>query len=113
VAESVAARYAVAAFAFMAAATWLGVGLTSGLTCLCVFVLAFQAVCLYQRRSGARSRRAGSRRERPFREEPASASDTDSRTPAASGSDRSRLSARFYDGDREEVGWPVANEAAW
>ena len=42
------ARYLVAAFAFMAAATWVGISLTGGFTCLLVFVLTFQAVRLYR-----------------------------------------------------------------
>ena len=109
-ARSVAGRYLVAAFAFMAAATWLGVGLKGGFTCLLVFVLAFQAVRLSQGRNDSRSRRAGSRRERSPRYEPLTGEETDLLLPEASGRDRSRPSNRVYDGD-QEFGWPMASEA--
>lgn len=109
-ARSVAERYLVAAFAFMATATWLGVGLTSGFTCLLVFVLAFQAVRLYQRRGGSRSQRAGSRRERPSRYQPLTGEETELLLPEPSGHGRSRLSDRVYDGDQES-GWPLASGA--
>jgi hypothetical protein len=69
VVRSVVARYVVAAFAFIAAATWVGVSLTGGLKCLFVFVLALHAVRLYQRRHDQRSRRPASRCERPSREQ--------------------------------------------
>lgn len=101
-ARSVAERYLVAATAFVAAATWLGVGLTNGLACLFVFVLALQAVRAYQRRSGSRRPRAGSRRERPSRSE-----------PAVSGRHRTLPSGRLYDGKREDLGWPVTSEVTW
>lgn len=112
-ARSVTARYLVAAFAFMAAATWLAVSLTSGFTCLFVFVLAFQAVRLHQRRSGSRSRRSAPRRERPTRYESTTGDERDISPPAASRSNRSRPTGHIYDGDREELGWPVATEATW
>jgi hypothetical protein len=115
--RSVAERYLVAAFAFMAAAIWLGVSLTSGFACLFVFVLASQAVRLYQQRSGSDSRHAGSRRERPSRERSSysnrvSTKEKDS-IPAAPRIERPRPSGRLYDGDREEFGRPVASEATW
>lgn len=110
-ARSIAARYAVGAFAFMAAATWLGVGLISGLSCLFVFVLAFQAVRVYQGRSSSAARRRGSRRERPSRHERASVEKRESSPPGASRTDRQRPRGRIYDGDREEFGRPVASEA--
>jgi hypothetical protein len=112
VARSVAERYLVAAFAFVAAATWLGVGLEHGLACLLVFVLAVQAVRLYQRRSSARSRHAPLRRERPSHYEP-SPQKKDTPLPATSRRVRSRPSGRVYDGGREEIGRPVASEASW
>jgi hypothetical protein len=103
----------VAAFAFMAAATWVGISLTGGFTCLFVFVLAFQAVRLYQRRSDSRSRRSSSRHERPSRYEPVLAEEKTITSPARPRSDRSRSAGRVYDADREQIGWPVASEAAW
>jgi hypothetical protein len=112
VVRSVAERYAVAAFAFMAAATWLGVGLTSGFACLFVFVMASQVVRLYQRRSGARSRGISSSRERRPRSQPASAEER-SAFQTAPGRDRSRPSGRLYDGGREEFGRPAPSESAW
>lgn len=101
-ARSVAARYLMAASAFMATAIWVGVGLSGGFTCLFVFVLALQAVRLYQRRSESRNRRSTPRRERPF---------APSAPPARR--ERSRSTGRIYDGDREELAWPVASEATW
>lgn len=112
-ARSLAARYLVAAFAFMAAAAWVGVSLTGGFTCLFVFVLALQAVRLYQRRSDSRSRRSSPRRERPSRHEPDWAGEQIPSSAPPARRDRSRSSDRVYDGDREELGWPVAGEAAW
>jgi hypothetical protein len=109
VARLVAARYTVAAFAFMAAATWLGVGLTSGFACLFVFVIACQAVRLYQRQSGSRAR-AGSRRKGRAYREAASAEEREISPPPAPTRSRHR-SGRVYDGGREELGWPVASEA--
>ena len=116
--RSVAERYLVAAFAFMAAAIWLGVSLTGGFACLFAFVLASQAVRLYQQRSGSDNRRAGSRREGLSRERPsgskrASAKERDISIPAAPRIERPRASGRVYDGDREEFGRPVASEATW
>ena len=111
-ARSVVERYLVAAFAFMAAATWFGVSLTGGFACLFVFVLASQAVRLYQRRTGLRSRRAAPRRERPCRAS-ASIEERPISSSAASGGDRSRRSGRIYDNDGEEFGWPVASEGTW
>ncbi len=111
--RSVAERYLVAAFAFMAAATWFGVSLTSGFACLFVFVLAFQVVRAYQRRSRSRTRNAGSAAERRSRYEYRSVEETDLPVPAARESDRARSSRRVYDGDRENLGWPVASEATW
>lgn len=110
-ARSVAARYAVGAFAFMAAATWLGVSVTNGFTCLFVFVLALQAVRLYQRRSGSRIPHAESKRDRPTRHEPTWAEERQLSHRAAPISDRARRSGHVYDGDREEPGWSVASEA--
>lgn len=107
------ARYLVAAFAFMAAATWVGISLTGGFTCLLVFVLAFQAVRLYQRRSDPRSRPASSRRERPARHEPVQTEERISSSPPPIRRARSQPSGRVYDGDREQIGWSVASEATW
>ena len=111
-ARSVAERYLVAAIAFVAAATWFGVGLEDGFACLLAFVLALQAVRLYQRRSSVRSRRAPSRRERPSRYE-SSPEEKERPLPAASGRDRTRPSGHVYDGGREEIGWPVPSKATW
>jgi hypothetical protein len=112
VARSLAARYLVAAFAFMATATWVGVSLTGGFTCLFVFVLALQAVRLYQRRTDSRHR-SGSRRERPSGREREWAEEGSASSPSPARRDRSRPSGRVYDGDREELGWPMASEATW
>ena len=117
--RSVAERHLVAAFAFMAAAIWLGVGLTNGFACLLVFVLASQAVRVYQQRSGSDSRRAGSRQERPSRERPSRSKRSFAwamgvSIPAAPRIERPRPSGRVYDGDRERLGsQPVASEATW
>lgn len=111
-ARSVAERYLVAAFAFMAAATWFGVGLTNGFACLFVFVLAFQGVRLYQRRSGSRSR-SSSRRDRPSRDTSVPAEELDIAPRLASGRSRSRPSGGVYDADREQLDWSVASEAVW
>lgn len=115
-ARSVAVRYLVAAIAFLAAAIWFGVGLKDGFACLLVFVLALQALRLYQLRSGMRSRRAPSRRERPSRYEPSPVEmprPLPASPPAASERDRTRPSGRVFDGGREEIGWPVPSEATW
>jgi hypothetical protein len=109
---SVVARYLVAAFAFIAAATWVGISLTGGLECLFLFVLALQAVRLYQRRSDLRSRRSPSRRERPSRDQAALAEEQIISSPAPPRRDRSRSSG-VYDSSREADGWPLASEAAW
>jgi membrane protein implicated in regulation of membrane protease activity len=102
----VIARYLVAAFAFIAAATWVGISLTGGLKCLFVFVLALQAVRLYQRR-----RRPASRRERPSREQAALAEEKIISSPVPPRRDRSRSSG-VYSGNRQADGWPMASEAA-
>ena len=107
---SVIGRYLVAAFAFLAAATWVGISLTGGLECLFVFVLALQAVRLYQRRSHLRSRRS-SRRERPSRDQAALAEEQIISSPVSPRRDRSRSSG-VYDGGQAD-GWPVASEGAW
>lgn len=111
--KSVAARYLIAAFAFMDAALWLGISLTSSFTCLFVFVLTFQAVRLYQRRSDLRRRRTKVRRERPSHFEPVLTEETITPSPAPSRRVRSQPSGEIYDGHREEVGWPVTSEATW
>jgi hypothetical protein len=67
--RSVTERYLVAAFAFMAAATWLGVALIHGFICLLVALLASQAWRLYQRRADVRARTA-TRRRRPSPQRP-------------------------------------------
>jgi hypothetical protein len=103
----------VAAFAFMAAATWVGISLTGGFTCLIVFVLALQAVRLYQRRTDSRSRRSASRPQRASRHEPALAEEKSISSAAPPRRDRSRSTGRVYDADRERIGWPVASEATW
>jgi len=113
VARSVAARYLIAAFAFMDAALWLGISLSDSFICLLVFVLTLHAVRLYQRRSHVRRRRTSSRRERPYRYEPAPAEETITTSPSPPPRERSQPSGEIYDGDREEVGWPTAGEATW
>jgi hypothetical protein len=112
VTRSVAERYLVAAFAFMASATWLGVSLTSGFACLFVFVLAQQAGRLYQGRTNSRSRSTGSRPKRPARRRPASGGTRRAPTRAVSVRDRSRPTDRVYD-HGDEVGGSVAGEATW
>jgi len=95
--RSAAERYVVGAFAFMAAATWLGIGLIHGFLCLFVAVLASLATRIYQRRSGssarASRRRAPAARRRPPAERPSRAG--------------------LYDSDREDWNWPTASDAAW
>ena len=98
-ARLVAERYAVAAFGFIAAATWLGVGLIHGLLCLLASLLAAQATRIYQRRSDSRSRVSARQRHRE-RARP---------RPVAERPQRSRL----YDGDGEDFDWPTAGDAAW
>lgn len=95
--RSVTERYAVGAFAFMAAAAWLGVGLIHGLLCLFVALLGSQATRLYQRRNDSRAEATTQRRERS-RPRPAAA------RPARSG---------LYDADREDFDWRPASDAAW
>jgi hypothetical protein len=109
----VVARYLVAAFAFVAAAIWVGVSLTGGVECLFVFVLAFQAVLLYHRRSDSRSRPATSRRERASRYEPALSDEASISASAPPQRSRSRSAMRVYDADREGFGVPVASQATW
>jgi hypothetical protein len=111
VARSVAQRYLVAAFAFTAAATWLGVSVTGGFACLFVFVIAFQAVRVYQRRRRAGARRARSRRESVYIYDPPSAEAQGLSRPVAQGHGRPQRSGRLYDGARESAGWPVVSEA--
>jgi hypothetical protein len=110
---TVAKRYAVAALAFGAAAIWFGLGLIHGFVCLFAFVLALQAVRLYQRRGDRRGRRTGSRRERPSRYEAASTMERDVSPRSGRGSDRPLSPGRVYDGDREEPAWPLSREATW
>lgn len=110
-ARSVAARYLVAAFAFMAAATWLGVGLKGGFECLLVFVLALQTAHLYQRRQETRSRRVRQRQHRPS--DDLASTEAQDISPSASASDRLRRAGRVYDGGREGLDWPVPSEATW
>jgi hypothetical protein len=113
--RSVAARYLVASFAFMAAAAWLGVSLTGGFTCLLVFLVAFQAVRLQQRRSDSLNRRASSaraNRARPTRERHGLAAAQTVPSRSAFRNERSQPLGRVYDGDREDIGWSSASEAA-
>ena len=115
-ARSAAERYLVAAFVFLDAAIWLGVGLKNGFACLLAFVLTFQAVRLYQLRSSVRGRRASRRRERPSRYAP-SHEETDgplpTPRPTASAGGRSQPSGHVYDGGREETARPLPSEANW
>ena len=111
--RSAAKRYAVAAIAFLAAAVWLGVSVTHGIACLIVFVLALQAVGLYQRRSGFSRTRASSTRHRPPRRKAAPAREHPVFAPIASANDRSESSRRIYDGGRDDLGWLVPSEATW
>lgn len=110
-ARSVAERYLVAAFAFMAAATWLGVSVIGGFVCLFVFVIAFQAVRVYQRRRRPVDRRGRPRRESVYIYDPASVEAQDLSPSVAQGRGRSRRAGRVYDGAREGVSWPVVGEA--
>ena len=115
-ATSVAVRYLVGAFAFLAAAIWFGVGLKDGFACLLAFVLALQAVRLYQLRSSVRSRRAPSKREGRSRyERPLEEADTPLPTPLSTSSRRvrARPSGRVYDGGHDETGWPLPSDATW
>lgn len=95
--RSVTERYAIAAAAFMAAAVWLGVGLVNGFLCLFVFLLAGQAVRIYQRRDDARERAVDRRRQQTRRR------------PAAERPSRSVP----YDTDREQLDWQAVGDAAW
>ena len=110
--RSAAKRYAVAALAFLAAATWLGVSVTHGIACLFAFVLALHIVTVYQRRSASKSRGASARRDRPSRYDATPVKEDGVSHPTAA-SDRSRPARRIYDGGREEFSWPVASEATW
>ena len=94
--RSVAERYTVAAFAFVAAATWLGVGVVHGLLCLFVAALAAQATRFQQRRRDARSRASARRRARARR------------PPAAHRPQRSRP----YDTGAEIVDWAAVGDGA-
>jgi hypothetical protein len=85
-------RSAVAAVAFVAAATWLGVGLTHGLACLLVAGIASLGTRAYQRRSRVDARR---RSRRPVAET--------RRAPS-----RPRPEPLESDFD-----WPTAGDAAW
>jgi hypothetical protein len=96
----------------MAAATWVGISLTGGFTCLFVFGLALQAARLYQRRSDLRSRRSPSQRERRSRGQVVFAEEKIISSPAPRRRDRSRSSG-VYDGNHEADGWPVPSEASW
>ncbi len=97
--RSVAERYAVAAVAFMAAATWLGVGLVHGLLCLLVALVAVHATRIYQRRNDARTRVTSRRRHR-------------TRRPAA---DRRPQRSGLYDADTEALDWGAGavGDGAW
>ncbi len=95
--RSVIERYAVAAFAFVAAAAWLGVGMIHGLLCLLTALVASQAVRLYQRRDDSRARAATRRRHRARPR------------PAADRAERRSL----YDADQVAFDWPTAGDAAW
>ena len=90
--RSAAERYAVGALAFVAAATWLGVGVTHGLLCLLVAFVGTQGWRVYQRRSQVR---ASVRRQHraPQRHREA--------RPTSSG---------LYDDDTD-LDWPVAHDA--
>jgi len=110
--RSVAERYAVGAVAFVAAATWLGVGLTNGFICLFVFVLAMRAVRLYQLRSSSRTR-DGSRSDPRRHREPASTHEPKTSPKSEPARNRARRSGRLFDGAHEDLGWPVPSEARW
>jgi hypothetical protein len=110
---SVVERYVLAVLAFVAAAVWLGVGLIHGFACLFAFVLTFQAVRLYQRRSDSKSRRTRISHERRSRDKLAVTQERDVSTAARRGGRRSIPSGRVYDGDLEESDWPVSREARW
>ena len=111
--RAVAERYAVAAAAFLAAAGWLGVGLIDGFECLFAFVLAAQAVRLYQRRTDppARGRASG-----PGRRSGRPRSNVEERSTAPrrarSAEPPATEGRRLYDGDREDA-WQVSSEPAW
>lgn len=111
--RSVAERYAVAAFAFLAAAVWLGVGLISGFACLLVFLLAAQAVRLYQQRSDAREEAQTSSRERRSRDSRIVAEEPSSSRRRSRSADRPASSRRLYDADREDLAWPAVGESSW
>jgi hypothetical protein len=98
--------------AFVAAAAWLGVGLTNGLICLFVFVLAMRLVRLYQLRSSSRARSSSRNEPRRPRESPPT---LERETSPRRESPRSqpRRSGRLYDGAHEELAWPVPSEARW
>ena len=110
--RSAAKRYAVAAMAFLAAATWLGVSVMRGIACLSVFVLAVQAVGLYQRR-GSSGRRLSATRNRPPRRKAVPARERPVSAPVTSAKNLTQSSRRIYDGGRDDLGWPVVSEATW
>lgn len=108
--RSAAKRYAVAAIAFLAAAAWLGVALTSGFACLVVFVIALQIASAHQRRSGGGRQRTDAPGERP-RRRPARSNERSALRPAEPA--RVRPARRIYDGGSTDLNWPVPSEATW
>ncbi len=94
--RSMAERYLVGTFAFMAAATWLGVGVIHGLMCLLVALAGSQGMRIYQRR-GTRAHSAERRVHAARRPRPAERPDR----------------SRPYDADRADYDLRPASDAAW
>lgn len=62
-----AQRYGLAAFAFLLALVWQGIGLTSGFECLAAFTIVYVVVAGVQKRRAAKARKAERRRSRRSR----------------------------------------------
>lgn len=60
-------RFGLAAFAFLLALLWQGLGIASGLECLTVFCVVYVAASGVQKRRAVRARKAERRRSRRSR----------------------------------------------
>lgn len=57
-------RFGLAAFAFLLALVWQGIGIASGLECLAVFTAVYVVVSAVQKRRAVTARKAERRRSR-------------------------------------------------
>ena len=67
----VAQRYGVAAFAFLLALLWQGIGIASGFECLGAFTAVYVVTAGVQKRRAVRARKADRRRSRRSRRDEA------------------------------------------